>query len=40
MSADVVSKVLAKGHVCFGIFDGPVLASVGWYSNVPTSADG
>jgi hypothetical protein len=35
-SAEWIAAVLAKGDECFAIFDGPVLASVGWYATSPT----
>jgi len=31
-----INAVLSKGDECFGIFDGAVLASVGWYAATPT----
>lgn len=31
-----VASALAKRDACFGILDGGVLASFGWYSNLPT----
>ncbi len=33
---EFVRNALAKGDECFGIMDGDVLASYGWYSNQPT----
>jgi hypothetical protein len=36
MTADFVADALAKGDQCFGIFDGDLLASYGWYSRQPT----
>jgi hypothetical protein len=40
MSRAFVAAVLAKGDACFGILDGDVLASFGWYSNLPTPFHG
>jgi hypothetical protein len=31
-----IEAALSKGDRCFGVFDGPVLASVGWYATTPT----
>ncbi|MCY1401429.1 hypothetical protein D3C76_1081430 [compost metagenome] len=39
MSDSFIDEVLAKGDECFGIFDGEVLASYGWYSRQPTHID-
>lgn len=36
MSAAFVDEALERGDTCYGIFDGGVLASFGWYSNQPT----
>jgi hypothetical protein len=33
MEPATVARTLAKGDVCFGILDGAVLASCGWYTN-------
>jgi len=35
-----LANVLAKGDVCFGILDGDVLASFGWYTNLPCTVLG
>jgi hypothetical protein len=37
MSGRFVDRILAKRDVCYGILDGGVLASIGWYSNAPTT---
>lgn len=34
-----IDETMAKGDQCFGIFDGAVLASYGWYSRQPTHID-
>jgi len=36
LSADFVDRALAKGDECFALFEGPTLASFGWYSRKPT----
>jgi len=36
LSEEVVLRALKKGDECYGILDGPTLASYGWYSNKPT----
>lgn len=36
LSEEFLQKALAKGDQCFGILDGDMLASYGWYSNHPT----
>jgi hypothetical protein len=36
MTGDFIEQALARGDECFGIFDGPQLVSLGWYSNQPT----
>jgi hypothetical protein len=36
MGADFVDQAVTRGDECFGIFDGPRLVSLGWYSNQPT----
>lgn len=36
MSVDFIHAAVARGDECFGIFDGPQLVSLGWYSNRPT----
>jgi hypothetical protein len=36
MNVDFINAALAKGDECYGIFDGPQLVSMGWYSNRPT----
>jgi hypothetical protein len=37
LAAPWLSDALAKGGLCFGILDGDVLASFGWYTNQPCS---
>jgi hypothetical protein len=37
MSDRFLAGALAKRDACFGILDGGVLASFGWYSNLPTT---
>ena len=39
MPESFIEESLAKGDQCFGIFDGAVLASYGWYSRKPTHID-
>lgn len=39
MPESFIDEALAKGDQCFGIFDGAVLASYGWYSQQPTHID-
>ena len=39
MPESFIEESLAKGDQCFGIFDGAVLASYGWYSRQPTHID-
>nr|WP_314533573.1 GNAT family N-acetyltransferase [uncultured Pseudomonas sp.] len=39
MPESFIEESLAKGDQCFGIFDGGVLASYGWYSQQPTHID-
>jgi hypothetical protein len=39
MSRDFVDEALAKGDVCYGIMDGAVLLSYGWYSIQQTRID-
>jgi hypothetical protein len=39
LSSEFVDEALLKGDACFGITDGPVLASYGWYSVQPTRID-
>lgn len=34
-----IDQAMAKGDQCFGLFDGQVLASYGWYSRQPTPID-
>jgi len=36
MTGDFIEQALTRGDECFGIFDGPQLVSLGWYSNQPT----
>jgi hypothetical protein len=36
MSVDFIEQAMGRGDECFGIFDGPQLVSLGWYSNQPT----
>jgi hypothetical protein len=36
MSVAFIDQALKRGDECFGIFDGPKLVSLGWYSNQPT----
>ena len=36
MSVEFVHQAIDKGDDCYGIFDGPRLVSLGWYSNQPT----
>ena len=36
MTPEFVEEALHKGDECFAVLDGDVLASYGWYSNVPT----
>lgn len=36
LSKDFVLRSLKKGDECYGILDGPALASYGWYSSKPT----
>ena len=36
MSFEFVEQAVKRGDECFGIFDGPRLVSLGWYSNQPT----
>jgi hypothetical protein len=36
MSAEFVQDALDRGDECFGVLDGDVLASYGWYSNGPS----
>lgn len=36
MSVDFIEQAMDRGDECYGIFDGPQLVSVGWYSNQPT----
>ena len=36
MSVDFIEQALARGDECYGIFEGPQLVSLGWYSNQPT----
>ncbi|SEM52606.1 hypothetical protein SAMN04487857_102449 [Pseudomonas sp. ok272] len=34
-----IDEAMAKGDQCFGLFDGEILASYGWYSRQPTPID-
>ena len=36
MAVEFVDDALARGDECYGIFEGPRLVSIGWYSNQPT----
>jgi hypothetical protein len=36
LSEEFVRTALEKGDECYGILDGPTLASYGWYSSMPT----
>src|SRR6266540_3997133 len=36
LSEEFVWRALKKGDECYGILDGPTLASYGWYSSKPT----
>jgi len=36
MTVDFIEQAMTRGDECFGIFDGPRLVSLGWYSNQPT----
>jgi len=39
MSRDFVDEAVSNGDACYGIMDGPILASYGWYSTQPTRID-
>lgn len=39
LSADFLKKALTRGDRCYGFFNGDVLVSYGWYSDLPTPID-